>query len=123
MQNFNPEILNAIVKLLYGFENEELSWMAFLDGRIIPSKCKQHPAHYTRRYRLCKEFEEHGFGAFSVHEMELINMKLAFMLMNGNAKKKKIESINNAFEKYIYYNAKNENFDVFDMMKELSGKL
>ena len=123
MQNFNPEILNAIVKLLYGFENEEASWIAFLDSRIIHSKRKQHPAHRTRRYRLCKEFEEHGFGAFSGHEVELINMKLALMLMNGDVKKRKIQAIGNAFEKYIYHNATNENFDVLDMIVKLSEKL
>ena len=123
MQNFNPEILNAIVKLLYGFENEELSWMAFLDSRIIHSKRKQHPAHRTRRYRLCKEFEEHGFGVFSAFETEVINIKLALMLMNGDVKKRKIQAIGNAFEHYIYCNAKNENFDVLDMIAKLSKEL
>lgn len=122
MQNFNPEILNAIVKLLYGFENEELSWMAFLDGRIIHSKRKQQVSYPTRRSRLCKEFEEHGFGAFSGHEVELINMKLALMLMNVNVKKQKIQAIGNAFEKYIYHNATNENFDILDMIAKLSEK-
>ena len=123
MQNFNPEILNAIVKLLYGFENEESSWIAFLDSRIIHSKRKQQVSHCTRRHRLCKEFEEHGFGAFSGHEVELINMKLALMLMNGDVKKRKIQAIGNAFEHYIYCNATNENFDVLDMIAKLSKKL
>ena len=123
MQNFNPEILNAIVKLLYGFENEESSWIAFLDNRIIHSKRKQQVSYHTRRHRLCKEFEEHGFGAFSGHEVELINMKLALMLMNGDFKKRKIQAIGNAFEKYIYHNAKNENFDVLDMIAKLSKEL
>lgn len=123
MQNFNTEILNAVVKLLYGFENEEASWMAFLDGRIIPSKRKQQVSYHTRRHRLCKEFEEHGFGAFSQHEQELINMKLALMLMNGNIKKKKIQAIGNAFEHYIYRNATNENFNVLDMFAKISEML
>ena len=123
MQNFNPEILNAIVKLLYGFENEESSWIAFLDNRIIHSKRKQQVSYHTRRHRLCKEFEEHGFGAFSGHEVNLINMQLALMLMNGDMKKKKIQAICNAFEHYIYCNATNENFDVLDMMKELLKKV
>ena len=123
MQNFNPEILNAIVKLLYGFDNEEASWIAFLDSRIIHSKRKQQVSYPTRRNRLCKEFEEHGFGAFSGHEVELINMKLALMLMNGDVKKRKIQAIGNAFEHYIYCNATNENFDVLDMMATLSEKL
>jgi len=123
MQNFNPEILNAIVKLLYGFDNEEASWIAFLDSRIIHSKRKQQVSYHTRRHRLCKEFEEHGFGVFSAFETELINMKLALMLMNGDVKKRKIQAIGNAFEHYIYCNATNENFDVLDMIAKLSEKL
>jgi hypothetical protein len=126
MEKFNVEILNQIIKLFYGFENEQSSWYLFLEKRIILNRSRGKVSYYTRRNRLEKDFEENGFSVFNEHEMELISIKLAFIILQEVKGKKGIERIPSVIKKiniYMWKNMHNENFNISEMISEISASI
>jgi hypothetical protein len=124
MEKFNIEILSQIIKLFYGFENEQSSWDLFIEKRIILNRGRQNVDHRTRRYRLEKDFAENGFSVFNEHEMELISTKLALIILQEAKRKRGIERIPYIIKKidsYVWKNKHNENFDILEMISEISA--
>jgi len=124
MEKFNIEILSQIIKLFYGFENEQSSYDLFISKRIILNRSIRNTCPATRRYRLKKDFVENGFSAFNELERRSISMDLALIILEKAKRKRGIERIPYIIKKinmYISENKHNENFDIFEMISEISA--
>lgn len=103
MQNFDKQILDNIVNVLYSHCDEKLRWLYFLQEGKPKRKVPSNKSIESLKSRTISSFEKEGFDIFSEREKRSFSYEIAEKLQIKNDAKKEIQKISQKIFDILQY--------------------